>query len=370
MSAISQELELELAHELEHEASAESAHEAAHEQEAEHEAFFNHLAAMADRSGSSQALRRIALTAARQALRTQPVPGPGIEGEFEQEFEALGESEYEAMLKVRTPQQVDAMLEHLGHTAAEASNEQEAAEHFLPLIPLAAKALLPIAGKMLMPLAKKAVGAFATKIAPQIIKNVAPTLTRAVSNVTRTLFRSPTARPLLHAMPKIAKSTVAQIAQRASRGLPVNRQVALRTFARNTYRTLSNPRSLVNSYQRSLRADRRHHSRVGRLVGSTPSNYRRGPYRGGGYGGGGLGGYAGGNGGTQTGYNPGGAPAGSMAAPGAPSYAAPGVPGYPVSGAQGYPSGPSGAPIPQMPFAVPPGAGPSGVCYWYSLAPR
>lgn len=356
MSAISQELELELAHELEHEASAASAHEAAHEQEAEHEAFFNHLSAMAERSGRSQALRRIALAAARQALRTQPAPPPGIEGEFEQEYEALGESEYEAMLKVKTPAQVDAMLEHLGHTAAEAANEQEAAEHFLPLIPLAAKALLPMAGKLIAPLAKKAIGTLATKVAPQIIKNVAPTLTRAVSNVTRTLFRSPTARPLLHAMPKIARSTVAQIAQRASRGLPVNRQVALRTLAQNTYRTLSNPRSLVNSYQRSLRADRWHHRRVGRLVGATPRPYRRGGSRAG---------YAGGGGGAAGGYGPGaGSPGNGGAGPSPHGGYAPGVPGLP-----GVPGPINGLPGP-LPFAAPPGATPAGVCYWYSFGAR
>ena len=43
------EQELGLAHELATESELE------HEQEAEHEAFFNHLAAMGDRSGRSQA---------------------------------------------------------------------------------------------------------------------------------------------------------------------------------------------------------------------------------------------------------------------------------------------------------------------------
>ena len=59
------EQELELAHELTNEFELE------HEQETEHEAFFNHLAAMADRGGRSQALRRIALAAARSALKGQ-----------------------------------------------------------------------------------------------------------------------------------------------------------------------------------------------------------------------------------------------------------------------------------------------------------
>ena len=74
--------ESELAGELEHELgfAQELVHEfeLEHEQEAEHEAFFNHLAAMADRSGRSQALRRIALAAARSALKGQARPWPVV----------------------------------------------------------------------------------------------------------------------------------------------------------------------------------------------------------------------------------------------------------------------------------------------------
>jgi hypothetical protein len=76
-SQLASELEQELgvAQELVNESELE------HEQEAEHEAFFNHLAAMADRSGRSQALRRIALAAARSALRGQTRPWPVVQGE-------------------------------------------------------------------------------------------------------------------------------------------------------------------------------------------------------------------------------------------------------------------------------------------------
>jgi hypothetical protein len=261
MSALAQELEQEFAHESAHELPA--AHEVAHEQEGEHEAFFNHLAAMGERTGRSQALRKIALAAARAALRTQPPPAPGIEGEFEGELE----NEFEAT-SAGSPAQIDAMLEHLGHTAAEAANEQEAAEHFLPLVPLAAK--------MVMPLASRALGKVAARVAPQVIRRVTPTLTRAVANATRTVFRSPTARPLLHAMPRIARTTVAQLARRVSQGRPITPKVAIRTLARNTYRTLSNPRMLAHTYRRSLRADSRHHNRIRRYVGQTPYRYVQG----------------------------------------------------------------------------------------------
>ena len=83
------ESEFELANELEQELGLANVlvneFEYEHEQEAEHEAFFNHLAAMADRSGRSQALRRIALAAARSALKVQSRPWPVIEGEGELE---------------------------------------------------------------------------------------------------------------------------------------------------------------------------------------------------------------------------------------------------------------------------------------------
>lgn len=341
MSAISSELEHELAHELAHESSHESASEAAHEQEGEHEAFFNHLAAMADRSGRSQALRKIALAAARAALRGQKPYGPGIEGEHE----AQGASELEASIRGSSPAQIDAIMEHMGHAAAEAESEQEAAEHFLPLIPFAAKALLPIAGKL--------IGKAATKFGPKIISRVTPMLTRGVANAARVLFRSPTARPLLHAMPRIARSTVAQLARRVGAGRVVNPRIALRTLAKNTYRTLSRPRALVNAYRRSLRGDRRYHRRTVSLVGRTPSRMiRRRPQA-----------YRVGSPGYR--YN---------------GYAGPAMPGVQPGYAPGVPMtyGSSGGATPTAHIpavGVPPGYGPAGVaptsvCYCYPLAPR
>jgi len=63
------------------------------------------------------------------------------------EFESEGELEAGMALELySTPGErahLAAMMEHEGHAAAEAANEQEAAEHFLPLIPLAAKFLAP-----------------------------------------------------------------------------------------------------------------------------------------------------------------------------------------------------------------------------------
>jgi hypothetical protein len=281
--------EFELASELEHELGV--AHELAnefeleHEQEAEHEAFFNHLAAMADRSGRSQALRRIGLAAARSALKGQVrswpvVHGEGELGELEGEFgelEAAHEFELEA-----SPSQLAhlaAEMEHEGHAAAEAANEQEAAEHFLPLIGLAAKFVLPklagLAAKKLGGMAAKKlggkligrVGGQLLRRAPGLIRRLSPQLTRGIANVTRTLYRNPTTRPLIHAVPRIARTTVARLGRQIASGQRVTPHQALRTLAQQTARTVGNPRALAQTYRKSLALDQRYHRRTRRVLG-------------------------------------------------------------------------------------------------------
>jgi hypothetical protein len=61
-----------------------------------------------------------------------------------------------------------------------------------------------IGGKLL----GKAGSQLIRRAAPRILGRVAPRLTRGVANVARTLFRNPTTRPLLHAVPRIARGTV------------------------------------------------------------------------------------------------------------------------------------------------------------------
>jgi hypothetical protein len=284
MSAVTElEQELGLAHELSSELELE------HEQEAEHEAFFNHLAAMADRRGRSQALRRIALAAARSALKGRARPWPVIEGEgefgeLESELGELGElegaQEFELEASPAKLAQLAAMMEHEGHAAAEAANEQEAAEHFLPLIGLAAKFVLPklagLAAKKLGGLAAKKIGGrligraggqLLRRVAPRLIRRVTPQLTRGVANVTRTLYRNRSTRPLLHAVPRIARATVSRLGRQIASGQRITPQQAVRTLARQTARTLGNPRILAQTYRRSLGLDRRYHRRTRRVLG-------------------------------------------------------------------------------------------------------
>jgi hypothetical protein len=247
-----EEYEDESEDESEYEGELEGEGEA--EAEMEQESFFNHLATMADRGGRSQALRRIGLAAARQAMRSyQKDPPASVQGESELEDEATLEMEAEANPLMAT--HANAMMEHLSHEAASAESEEEAAEQFLPLIPLAAKFLLP------------KLASLGAKALPILSRKLAPHLTRGVSQVARTLFRSKATRPLLRTMPNIAKRTVATLARHAAKGHTVTPRTALRTLARHTAHTLSSPRHAVRAFHRSRALDRRYHVATRRFVG-------------------------------------------------------------------------------------------------------
>ncbi len=164
------------------------------------------------------------------------------EDELEGEFEAEGELEFESEFEDEAEGEIspvrkiyaDAMMEHMAHMAAEAETEQEAAEHFLPLIGMAASKLLPVVAKAAGPLLKKAL--------PQVAKavtRVTPQLTPRVSTITRSLHRNPNTRGLLHAVPSIARRTVHSLARQAAHGKHITPRSAVRTLARQTNKVLS-----------------------------------------------------------------------------------------------------------------------------------
>jgi len=134
-------------------------------------------------------------------------------------------------------------MEHLGHSAAEAESEEEAEAFIGALIPLAAQ-LIP-------------------KVAPMVMK-AAPQLVKAASNVAGRLLKSPSVRPLVRAVPNILRRTVADVSRQVAAGRPVTSQTIVRTFAKNTANTLSNPRRCVHVYRRSRALDRRFHEAAGR----------------------------------------------------------------------------------------------------------
>jgi hypothetical protein len=151
------------------------------------------------------------------------------------------------------------MMEHLGELAAEAETEQEAAEHFLPLIGMAASKLLPVAAKALAPMARKALPRIA-----KAVTRVAPRLTRGIGKIARGLHRNPATRPLLRAVPRVARRTVGSIARQAARGRPITPRTAVRTLARQTQRVLGSPRLRRQALRHHHRMDRRFHRRWGR----------------------------------------------------------------------------------------------------------
>ena len=173
-----------------------------------------------------------------------------------------------------------AMMEHEGHAAAEAANEQEAAEHFLPLIGLAAKFVLPklagMAAKKLGGMAVKRIGGrvigrvggqLLRRVAPRMIRRVTPQLTRGVANVTRTLFRNRSTRPLIHAVPRIARSDRGPV-RPPDRARPTNHAAdGGQDLGSADGAHAEQPATLAQTYRRSLALDRRYHRRTRRVLG-------------------------------------------------------------------------------------------------------
>jgi hypothetical protein len=230
------------------------------ESELEQEQFFGQLAALAQRASSSPTLRRLGSEAARAALQSLG------EGELEGELE--GESGRDNLYSPIRRAYPDALMEHMAHRASLAETEQEAAEAFLPLIPLLATKLAPLAIKAL-----PGIGRAASKLAPKVfqgIMRVAPQLTRGVGRIARTLHRNPQSRALIRTIPRIARQTTADLARQVARGRPITPRGALQSLARQTARTLSNPRSCVQAYRRGKALDRAGH-RLLLPTSSTPA---------------------------------------------------------------------------------------------------
>ena len=208
---------------------------------------------------------------------------PESEDELEDEasLEDEGEEEISPIRKVYP----DAVMEHLGELAAEAESEDEAAEHFLPLIGMAASKLLPVVARAVAPAARKAL----PKIARTVTK-MTPRLTQGVAQLARKLHRNPSTRPLLRAVPAIARRTVHSIARQVAHHKPITARSAVRTLARQTARVLGHQRQRRHALRRHHHLDRGFHWRHGR--GMVRPHYSQGGYS--------VPGYSTGGGGTLT----------------------------------------------------------------------
>lgn len=243
--------------------------EATHESDQESEQFFGALANLARRGvgwltapGSPQ--RRLALSAARQAInRGLPALGRWVGGqiggsangaagaslgtsaghwlsnllpqqEFESEFEWESQGEVNPMRKIYP----DALMEHLGHAAAETHSEAEAEALVGAMVPLAARVV--------------------ARAAPAITR-ATPGLVCGLAGVVRTLRSSPATRPLIRTVPSIVRNMAASLAQQSSRGVAVTPQTAVRTLARQTLRVLGSPQQAAHAFRRSRSLDRQFH---------------------------------------------------------------------------------------------------------------
>jgi hypothetical protein len=149
----------------------------------------------------------------------------------------------------------DAMMEHLGHAAAETQSEAEAQALAGAMVPLAAR-IVP-------------------RAAPAIMR-AAPGLVCGLTGVVNTLRRDPATRPLVRMVPAIVRNTAASIAQQASRGVSVTPQAAVRTLARQTVRVLGSPKQAARAFNRSRVLDRQFHRTGGAVVPGCPTCSRCG----------------------------------------------------------------------------------------------
>lgn len=162
------------------------------------------------------------------------------EGEFELEgeWEGEGEGEGERMANPLRRAYPDAMMEHLGHSAAEAETEAEAEAFIGALVPLAA--------------------GLARSAAPHVAR-ATPQLVRGLTGVARTLRRNPAHRQLVRVLPTIASRTTRRLARDVARGRPMTARRAVRTLARQTAAVLSSPQARRHAIHRARALDRTYH---------------------------------------------------------------------------------------------------------------
>lgn len=212
-----------------------------------------------------------------------------LESEFESEFEGEaqleGEGEFELESELEGPNPAsrvypDAMMEHMGLAAMESETESEAAEHFLPLIPLVASKLLPMAAKALPSVARKVLPRVASAVT-----RATPALTRGVTALAKNLHRNN--RHLLRTIPSTARRAVATVAKHAAKGHHITPGHAVKILARENRRVLHNPRIRHAVLRRAGAMDHKMHRLHGRHLPHRygygvrrvhgPVHYRYGP---------------------------------------------------------------------------------------------
>lgn len=260
---------------LEYELEALPEFEGEYELEGEYESeeFFRQIAVLARRAAQSPTLQGLARRARQAALAgriagltlhplvepalppPRPVPAEvrratiAVGGPPEREWEWELEGELNPIRRVYP----DALMEHLGHAAAEAESEAEAEAFIGALIPLAAR-LVP-------------------RIAPAVMR-AAPNLIRGATRVARTLRANPTTRPLVRTIPTIVRRTAVQMARQAAQGQAITPTSAVQALARQTGQVIGSPQQSVQAWRRSCALDRQYHRAGGGTTPRSGTRYR------------------------------------------------------------------------------------------------
>ena len=216
------------------------------------EAFFESVATAARGGKRHGPLARTAMAAARAALIEGNKACAGdaeCEGEFEWE---ASPSLFHQSFSLQEGVPATMMMEHLGHSAAEAESNGEAFALLAPQLPMALKAL-PLIGKGIGLAAKSL-----PKVASTFMK-VAPKVMKGVEGAAKALRANPMTKPLVQALPNVVRQTTADIARQVGNGQQVSPQVAVRMFAKNTANVLGNPQRVMRAVNVSKRADQRVH---------------------------------------------------------------------------------------------------------------
>lgn len=232
---------MSIAYEYEHESSAMEA-----------EAFLESVQQAARSGRRYRPLALAAMAAARAAL------SEGRYGDVESEFESSLEGEWEVTPQAfhqsfmqREAAPSAALMEHLGHAAAEAESNGEAFAFLAPLLPLALKAL-PLAGKALGLGAKKLL----PKIASKVVK-VAPKLIKGVNAAAKSLRANPATKQLVQTLPQIVRRTTADLAKQVAQGQPLTGDSAVRILANQTAQILGNPQLALQALDRAKSVDQK-----------------------------------------------------------------------------------------------------------------
>lgn len=248
----------------------------------ESEMFFQELSRAARGGRNVAAMQRLAMASARAALRQGGIGDieghdslnflgqSEFEGEFEGEAGPASEAEMEQALQFMQQFPTAALMEHLGHVAAEAETEDEAEAFFPLLIPFAAKLAAPLLAKGVGGLAAKVGGKMAAKALPKLAKFAAkkvakavPQMSKSLQGVAKTMLQNKQTRPLVRTLPRIAQRATVDITRQAARGVPITQKRAAQAVARQAAKVLGNPRQAVRAWQGSNTLDRKFHSVAG-----------------------------------------------------------------------------------------------------------